>query len=103
MTLIDRIAQYKALGMNAYEIATIVERPVKQVQDAMRVIKHPDEEAKRQASYYERYKKDPAYVESRREYARKYQAERRKDPAFRERDRERLAERRRRAKERAAP
>ena len=76
-TLIERIAEFKAVGLSASEIATIVERPVKQVQHVLYIMKYPDREAERQAAYHAKRSNDPTYLERKREAARRHIARRR--------------------------
>lgn len=77
MTLIKRVAQCMAIGMNAHEIAAVVDRPVKQVRTVMDVVRHPDIEAARQAAKYAMRRNDPKRMERMREIARKHSARKR--------------------------
>ncbi len=76
-TLIERVAEFKAVGLSAREIAAIVERPVVRVRHMLYIIKHPDREAERQAAYHEKRRNDQAYLERKREAARRHMARRR--------------------------
>jgi hypothetical protein len=77
MTLMDEIAKCMAAGMNASQIAIRVKRPLRQVLNAMNVVRDPDREAKRQAARYARERNDPAVMERKRISARKASARKR--------------------------